>query len=180
MTNDICPGNICPGDICPYLQYLSCYWPNLDQTFNIGSWEHTQQITTFTTTFVQTTFVLGTFVHICNISVFQFEHFRLQSCHILLSNCSLSPSIKTKSGLYLIPVRTRRTRGTSRSFLPKEKFSSKGIFFTHVLWTTLLLTTNLLDLKWSMLVVYTKAIMSKQTKPFSCLWLSFNFYKVWH
>ena len=30
--HDICPGNICPGDICPYQQYLSCYWPDLDQT----------------------------------------------------------------------------------------------------------------------------------------------------
>jgi len=29
---DICPGNICPVDICPYLEYLSCYWPNFDQT----------------------------------------------------------------------------------------------------------------------------------------------------
>ena len=66
--HDICPGNICPGDICPYQQYLSCYWPDLDQTLNKGSWEHIQQITTVTTTFVQATFVLGTFVHISNIS----------------------------------------------------------------------------------------------------------------
>ena len=29
---DICPWNICPGYICPYQQYLSCYWPNFDQT----------------------------------------------------------------------------------------------------------------------------------------------------
>ena len=49
-------------------QYLSCYWPDLDQTLNKGSWEHIQQITTVTTTFVQATFVLGTFVHISNIS----------------------------------------------------------------------------------------------------------------
>ena len=27
-----CPGNICPGDICPDREYLSCYWPNFDQT----------------------------------------------------------------------------------------------------------------------------------------------------
>ena len=26
--------------ICPYQQYLSCYWPDLDQTLNEGSWEH--------------------------------------------------------------------------------------------------------------------------------------------
>ena len=65
---DICPGNICPGDICPYQQYLSYYWPILDQTLNKGSWDHIQQITTVTTTFVQATFVLGTFVHISNIS----------------------------------------------------------------------------------------------------------------
>ena len=49
-------------------QYLSCYWPDLDQTLNKGSWEHIQQITTVTTTFVQATFVLGTFVLISNIS----------------------------------------------------------------------------------------------------------------
>ena len=66
--HDICPGKICPGDICPYQQYLSCYWPNLDQTLNNGSWEHNQQITTVTTTFVQATFVLETFDHISNIS----------------------------------------------------------------------------------------------------------------
>ena len=29
---DICPGNICPGDICPYQEYLSSYWPDLDET----------------------------------------------------------------------------------------------------------------------------------------------------
>ena len=95
-----------------------------------GSWEHIQQIRTVITTFVQATFVLGTFVHISNISAFQSEHFRLKSCHILLSNCSLSPSIKTKSGLYLIPVRTRRTRGTSRSFFAQRKvFKQRHIFY---------------------------------------------------
>ena len=49
-------------------QYLSCDWPDLDQTLNKESWEHIQQISTVTTTFVQATFVLGTFVHINNIS----------------------------------------------------------------------------------------------------------------
>merc|ERR1711954_206802 len=61
--HDICPDNICPGDICPYQQYLSCYWPDLDQTLNKGSWENIQHITTVTVTFVQ-----ATFVHISNIS----------------------------------------------------------------------------------------------------------------
>ena len=65
---DICLGNICPGYICPYQQYLSGYWPDMDQTSNKGSWEHIQQIRAVTTTFVQATFVLGTFVHISNIS----------------------------------------------------------------------------------------------------------------
>merc|ERR1711942_291781 len=51
--HDICPGNICAGDICPYQQYLSCYWPDFDQTLNKGSWEHIQQITTVATTFDQ-------------------------------------------------------------------------------------------------------------------------------
>ena len=77
---DIFPNNICPGDICPYQEYLSCYWLDLDQTLNKGSWEHIQQITIVTTTFVQATFVLGTIVHIINISAFQAEHFRLKSC----------------------------------------------------------------------------------------------------
>ena len=66
--HDICQCNICPVDLCPYQQYLRCYWPDLDQTLNKGSWEHIQQITTVTTTFVQETFVLWTFVHISNIS----------------------------------------------------------------------------------------------------------------
>merc|ERR1711954_421372 len=66
--HDICPVDICPGDICPYQQYLSSYLPNLDQTLNKGSWEHIQHITIVTTTFVQASFVLWTFVHIGNIS----------------------------------------------------------------------------------------------------------------
>ena len=45
-------------------QYLSCHLPDLDQTLNKGSWEHIQQIATVTTTFVQATFVLGTFENI--------------------------------------------------------------------------------------------------------------------
>ena len=32
----ICPANICPGDICPYQEYLSCYWPDFDQTLEVG------------------------------------------------------------------------------------------------------------------------------------------------
>ena len=69
MLGDFSPGNIGPGDICPYPQYLSCWWPDLDQTLKKGSWEHIQQIKTGTTIFVQATFVLGTFVHISNISI---------------------------------------------------------------------------------------------------------------
>ena len=66
--SDICPSNICPGGICPYQQYLGCYWPDLDPTLHKTSWEHIQQITTVTTTFVQTTIVLWIFVHISNVS----------------------------------------------------------------------------------------------------------------
>ena len=73
--HNICPGNICPGDIRPYQQYLSCYWSNLDQILNKGSWEHIQQITTVTTTFVWAIFVLGTFVHISNISISKLNTF---------------------------------------------------------------------------------------------------------
>ena len=70
--HDICPSNICPGDICPYQQYLSCYWPDLDQTLNKGSWENIQQSTK---TFVQATLVRGTFVQISNISISKLNTF---------------------------------------------------------------------------------------------------------
>ena len=72
---EICPGNICPGEICSYQQYLSCYWPDLDQILNKGSGEHIQQITTVTTAFVQATFVLGIFVYISNISISKLNTF---------------------------------------------------------------------------------------------------------
>ena len=49
-------------------QYLSCYWPDLDQTLNKESWELIQQIATGTTTFVQAIFVQVKFSHINNIS----------------------------------------------------------------------------------------------------------------
>ena len=65
---DICPCNICPENICPYQQYLSCYWPDFDQIFKIGSWDNLELISTAMATFVQTLFVLATFVHIRNIS----------------------------------------------------------------------------------------------------------------
>ena len=29
---DICPSNICSSDIWPYQEYLSCYWPDFDET----------------------------------------------------------------------------------------------------------------------------------------------------
>ena len=48
---DICPCNICPRDICPYQEYLSCYWPDFDETLKVGSWEHLEQIPTVTVTF---------------------------------------------------------------------------------------------------------------------------------
>ena len=60
---DICPHNICPCDICPYQEYLSCYWPDFDETLQVDSWAHLDQISTGIMTFV-----LATFVHINNIS----------------------------------------------------------------------------------------------------------------
>ena len=45
---DICRCNICPRDICPYQEYLSCYWPDFDETLQVGSWEHLEQIPTVT------------------------------------------------------------------------------------------------------------------------------------
>ena len=64
---------ICPRNICPYQEYLSCYWPDFDETLQVGSWEHLEKLPTVTVTFVQAilvqaTFVLVTFVHIRNIS----------------------------------------------------------------------------------------------------------------
>ena len=58
----------CPGDICPYLEYLSCYLPDVDETLNVASSEHLEQIQTIKLTLVQAIFNLGTFVHIRNIS----------------------------------------------------------------------------------------------------------------
>ena len=51
-----------------YQQYLSCYWPKLDETLTVGSWEDLEQIPTVRLTFVKATFVLATFVTIRNIS----------------------------------------------------------------------------------------------------------------
>ena len=45
-------------------QYLSCYWPDFDETLKVASWEHLEQIPT-----IKLTFVLATIVHIGNISV---------------------------------------------------------------------------------------------------------------
>ena len=48
----------------PPTKYLSCYWPNFDQTLNMGFWEHLEQIPTVTVKFVLATLVLLTFVYI--------------------------------------------------------------------------------------------------------------------
>ena len=55
-----------PGTQCQ--QYLSCYWPDFDETLKEASWNHLKQILAIKLTFVQATFVLVTFVHIRNIS----------------------------------------------------------------------------------------------------------------
>ena len=65
---DICPRNICPRDICPYQEYLSCYWPDIDETLQVGSWKHLEQIPTIKLTFVKATFVLVISIRIRNIS----------------------------------------------------------------------------------------------------------------
>ena len=49
-------------------QYISCYWPDFDETLKVSSWEDLKQIPTVRLTFVQATFVLATFVHVGNIS----------------------------------------------------------------------------------------------------------------
>ena len=43
-------------------EYLSCYWPDFDKNLKLGSWEHLEKFPTVTVTFVQTTFVLATFI----------------------------------------------------------------------------------------------------------------------
>ena len=52
------------------LAILNSYWPNLDQTLKVGSWDHLEQISTVKmifVTFVQATFVLVAIAHIRNI-----------------------------------------------------------------------------------------------------------------
>ena len=66
--DNICLGNICPGHICPHQKYLTCYWTNFDETLNLASSKHLEQILTIKLTFVQATFVLATSVHIQNFS----------------------------------------------------------------------------------------------------------------
>ena len=51
-NGDICPGNICPRTIYLYLNFLSCYWPNFDQTSKVGFWDHLWQMPPITATFV--------------------------------------------------------------------------------------------------------------------------------
>ena len=62
-------------------QYLSSYWPDLDQTLNKGSWEHIQQITTVTT--CPGNICPGDICPYKQHKYIQAEHFRLQSCLIL-------------------------------------------------------------------------------------------------
>ena len=45
-----------------------CYWPNFDKKLKVDSWDLFEHIPTITITFVQTTLVFATFVHIRNIS----------------------------------------------------------------------------------------------------------------
>ena len=46
----------------------ACYWPNFDETVNVGSWDLLERISTVTVMFVHATFVLARFFHIMNIS----------------------------------------------------------------------------------------------------------------
>ena len=55
---DICPCNICSRDICPYLQYLSCYLTNFDQTSKVGFWGHLYRMLYVRVKFFQTKFVI--------------------------------------------------------------------------------------------------------------------------
>ena len=66
--SDICHGNICPGDICPYQEYLSCYWPDFDQTLKVSFWEYVKQIPTVNSDNCPGNICPGDFVHIRNIS----------------------------------------------------------------------------------------------------------------
>ena len=52
---------ILSSNICPYQEYLSCYWPDFDQTLKVGSWDYLEQISTIAVTFFQATLVQATF-----------------------------------------------------------------------------------------------------------------------
>ena len=51
-----------------YPKYLSCYFPDFDQTLKTCIWDYLEHIPNVTVTFVQATFVRATFVHMRNIS----------------------------------------------------------------------------------------------------------------
>ena len=75
MTVHTTPPHPTPPTQTQCQQYLSCYWPDFDETLKVGSWEHLEQTLTVTVTFVPATFVLGTFVHIRNISAVNWPNF---------------------------------------------------------------------------------------------------------
>ena len=89
----------CPGDISPYQQYLSCYWPDLDQTLNKGSWEHILQITTVTMTFVQVTFV-----HISNISISKLNTFDFSLVSSQISQVKLFDTVFLMLGTFVSTI----------------------------------------------------------------------------
>ena len=57
-----------PSTQTQYQQYLRYYWPDLDETLNVGSWEHLEQISTVTVTFVQATYMSRENLSISGIS----------------------------------------------------------------------------------------------------------------
>ena len=66
-------------------QYLTLFW------WNIGSWEHLEQMPTIMMTLVQATFVLVTFVHIKNISAIIgfWRHRNKPSSNLILLKCTI-------------------------------------------------------------------------------------------
>ena len=49
--SNICPGKICHGNIYPYQEYLSCYWPDFEETLKVRSCDYLEQILTVAETF---------------------------------------------------------------------------------------------------------------------------------
>ena len=136
LTDNICHSNICPGNICPYKEYISCHWPDFNQTLKVSSWNHLSQMLIVTVTFVRATFLLATFVHIRNISAVT-EHiltkpFGPNFLHALIS---LDPK-------FCWPTNFWSQNFLDRRFWDSKFLWTKNFVDANFLWTQHFLTKN--------------------------------------